>query len=370
MHSEKLISESEIFINHEAAADLLTGPFDRHYPQRIFKLDVGGWGDIASFGQIAQPGLSEEFLVTDLQTTGDGTFCGPAPNVGLSYFPTPNIAPGGSTDDAKLTIIYKAGSGELAIDVPDGVVLPWIGFYSASGIFDVAADQREIDSRIQYRFNVTDSRSFGNIAARNVPMKTLLADVSVVASDASDQPSIRDFDLIYILIGDLNEDTEVGTADIDLLTREILDGSNLSVLDLNGDGLVDGDDRVYWIGNVVNTYIGDSNLDGEFNTSDLTTVFQAGEYFDDLPGNSTWGTGDWNGDGDFTSSDLVAALADGGFNQGPRLAIAPVPEPNTLSKSVGWPDRRRVCTKISSEAVLIDNSRQITTDSSDANTAC
>jgi hypothetical protein len=52
-------------------------------------------------------------------------------------------------------------------------------------------------------------------------------------------------------------------------------------------------------------------------------VFGAGEYEDDIPGNSTWPTGDWNADGDFTSSDLVFAFQDGGYEQGPRAAVVP-----------------------------------------------
>lgn len=50
---------------------------------------------------------------------------------------------------------------------------------------------------------------------------------------------------------------------------------------------------------------GDSNGDGVFNSSDLIIVFQAAEYEDDIPGNSTFEEGDWNGDGDFNTSDLV-----------------------------------------------------------------
>ena len=42
-------------------------------------------------------------------------------------------------------------------------------------------------------------------------------------------------------------------------------------------------------------------------------VFQAGEYEDDIPGNSTWAEGDWDRDGDFTSSDMVAAFASGKY---------------------------------------------------------
>jgi hypothetical protein len=53
---------------------------------------------------------------------------------------------------------------------------------------------------------------------------------------------------------------------------------------------------------------GDANRDGMFNSSDLTLVFQAGQYEDVLPGNSTWAEGDWNGDGDVTSADIVLAF--------------------------------------------------------------
>ena len=57
---------------------------------------------------------------------------------------------------------------------------------------------------------------------------------------------------------------------------------------------------------------------------------QAGEYDDDIAGNSTWNTGDWNGDGEFDSGDLVAAFQDGGFEQGPLATVRAVPEPSSL----------------------------------------
>ena len=58
---------------------------------------------------------------------------------------------------------------------------------------------------------------------------------------------------------------------------------------------------------------GDSNFDGVFNSSDLVLVFRAGEYEDEIPGNSTFEEGDWNGDGDFTTSDLVFAFRAGTY---------------------------------------------------------
>ena len=58
---------------------------------------------------------------------------------------------------------------------------------------------------------------------------------------------------------------------------------------------------------------GDISVDGHFNSSDLVRIFQAGEYQDNIIGNSTWRTGDWNGDGDFTTQDLVIAFANRGY---------------------------------------------------------
>lgn len=62
---------------------------------------------------------------------------------------------------------------------------------------------------------------------------------------------------------------------------------------------------------------GDANGDGIFGTADLTLVFQAGEYEDEVEGNSSFSEGDWNGDGDFTTRDLVMAFQLGLFEQPP-----------------------------------------------------
>ena len=45
---------------------------------------------------------------------------------------------------------------------------------------------------------------------------------------------------------------------------------------------------------------------------------------------SVWTKGDFNGDGRSNSSDLVAALAGGGYENGPRAAVQGVPEPSSL----------------------------------------
>ncbi|MCA9216315.1 MAG: hypothetical protein KDB27_24775 [Planctomycetales bacterium] len=126
--------------------------------------------------------------------------------------------------------------------------------------------------------------------------------------------------------GDFDNDGDLDAIDIDLLSGAIRDGGGPS-FDLTGDGTLDRQDRVRWVEELKNTYFGDSNLDGEFNSSDFVTVFSAGEYEDNVPGNSTWAEGDWDGNGDFDSSDFVAAFQGQGYEKGPRQAAA-VPEPS------------------------------------------
>ena len=74
-------------------------------------------------------------------------------------------------------------------------------------------------------------------------------------------------------------------------------------------------------------WIGDANLDGEFNSGDLVGVFAANKF--DTGETAAWSQGDWNGDRRFNSSDLVAAFQDGGYEMGPRHVVGAVPEPSS-----------------------------------------
>ena len=126
--------------------------------------------------------------------------------------------------------------------------------------------------------------------------------------------------------GDFNRDGELTAADMDLLSAEVRLGNNSPAFDVTGDGVVNQMDRFHWIETLKNSFVGDSNLDGEFNSTDLVTVFTEGEYEDGVVGNSTWADGDWNGDTEFDSSDFVEAFSAGGYEVGPRQPV-PVPEP-------------------------------------------
>ena len=133
------------------------------------------------------------------------------------------------------------------------------------------------------------------------------------------------------LLGDFDESGALDVADIDLLTGEVIAGNNTASFDLDNNAMVDDEDRRVWVEDLRNTYFGDSNLDGEFNSSDFVTVFGAAKY--ETGSDATWGEGDWNGDGKFDSSDFVAAFSGGGYEQGPR-PVAAVPEPSSLSLGV------------------------------------
>jgi hypothetical protein len=94
---------------------------------------------------------------------------------------------------------------------------------------------------------------------------------------------------------------------------------------------VDQQDLRIWVKGLKHTWFGDANLDGAFDSLDIVSLLQTGQYEDGLQQNSTWATGDWNGDGEFDRADLILALYDGGYGQGPRAALSAVPEPMAVA---------------------------------------
>jgi hypothetical protein len=132
-----------------------------------------------------------------------------------------------------------------------------------------------------------------------------------------------------VIPGDYDDDHLLTVADVDLLMTRVREGPFGSNYDLNDDNKLDFSDVRTWVEDLKGTYLGDANLDGEFNSTDLVAIFQAGEYHDDITMKSTWATGDWNADGEFKSGDLVFAFAGGGYDFGPRAAARTVPEPTS-----------------------------------------
>jgi hypothetical protein len=137
--------------------------------------------------------------------------------------------------------------------------------------------------------------------------------------------TVRWVEVEPVIAGDFDFNGVLTVADIDGLAANVRAGTNTSLFDLNDDDKVQTEDRRIFIKDLRRTWFGDANLDGQFNSGDLVTVFQAGQYEDGVPGNSTWATGDFNGDAEFNTSDMVFAFQDGGYEKRPRAAAVPEP---------------------------------------------
>jgi hypothetical protein len=128
--------------------------------------------------------------------------------------------------------------------------------------------------------------------------------------------------------GDFNGDGVLDAADVDDLSAKIAAGSTDMLYDVDSSSTVDAADLNFWIKDLFKTWIGDANLDKQFNSGDLVAVLATGTYEADVA--SVWTSGDFNADGRTNSGDLVAALADGGYEAGPKAAVSAVPEPSSL----------------------------------------
>ena len=128
--------------------------------------------------------------------------------------------------------------------------------------------------------------------------------------------------------GDFNGDQQLTVIDIDLLTEASGVNSTDLKYDLNKDQLVNGDDVTVWVKDLKKTWVGDANVDMEFNSADFVQAFQAGKY--ETEQKAVWSEGDWDGNGKFASADFITAFQDGGYEQGPRTGVAAVPEPSGI----------------------------------------
>jgi hypothetical protein len=130
--------------------------------------------------------------------------------------------------------------------------------------------------------------------------------------------------------GDFDGNGTLDLADIDLLSAASASRMNDVKFDLDDNGLVNRDDVALWIKSdaYAFSWIGDSDLNGRFDSGDFVKVFTTGKY--ETGQAAVWSEGDWNGDGVFNSTDFVSAFTDGGYEAGNRAAVAAVPEPSGL----------------------------------------
>ena len=72
---------------------------------------------------------------------------------------------------------------------------------------------------------------------------------------------------------DFNGDELCDAADINALTAVVIAGSDDLKYDLDRNGEVNQEDRRIWIEDLKYTWVGDANLDLEFNSGDMVQVF-------------------------------------------------------------------------------------------------
>src|SRR5690606_17944184 len=92
------------------------------------------------------------------------------------------------------------------------------------------------------------------------------------ALSADEIRTLYEMDPVVGMPGDFNGDNVLDAADIDDLSGQAASAANPSAYDLTGDSLVDVADVSYWVKDLYNSWIGDANLDGQFNSSDLVAV--------------------------------------------------------------------------------------------------
>lgn len=129
------------------------------------------------------------------------------------------------------------------------------------------------------------------------------------------------FKLFRVPAGDFDNNGILDAADMDLLSAEARRGGNSPEFDLNGDGLVDNQDRLVWVNEIRMTLWGDANLDFAIDAADVNAV--ALNWQQPLV---SWAGGDFTGDGLVTSADLNALALNWR-----KIVNAPVPEPSSIT---------------------------------------
>ncbi len=130
---------------------------------------------------------------------------------------------------------------------------------------------------------------------------------------------------------DLNHSGDCDASDIDLLTDIVQAGGFRFDLDLNSDTLLDDEDRRVLVEDMMQTFFGDINLDGQVNSVDLNTLALSWRITDA----TSWSQGDFNGDGNVNPSDLNDLALNWRSGVVAAASAHGVPEPASIGLLLG-----------------------------------
>ncbi len=118
-------------------------------------------------------------------------------------------------------------------------------------------------------------------------------------------------EFVLNLFGDVDLDGDIDADDIDMLHAQLNALGASPIFDLDRDGEIGRSDVDTLVQDVLETYYGDSNLDGQVSIGDLTVLAE------NFGGGGGWAQGDFNGDVQVSIGDLTL-LAEN-FGQGSEL---------------------------------------------------
>ncbi|MCA9217191.1 MAG: hypothetical protein KDB27_29180 [Planctomycetales bacterium] len=297
------------------------GAFDFSRPDQQFLMDFQG-GSWIEFPGVLPPGWTREQILSDLLVDGAFAAGGDLGTVrlgNLEDFPSerpddvlvsrPKDLPTFvNEDEANGLLTYDPVTGDMLIEAwglpidivelssPSGVFVGAVGAVGAdeTSNFEEATPTRFFKSTTTYTFEVINGEPHTEIIRLPSFTSINLPDFAETGLTADEFTELVHPSGTLSPQGRLNLALAIGPTFSDC--REHLENETL---------------------------VGDANLDGVFDSQDLVTIFQANEYRDDIPDNSTWSEGDWTCDGDFDTDDLVAAFQAGRYEL-PAAAAAAV----------------------------------------------
>ncbi len=136
---------------------------------------------------------------------------------------------------------------------------------------------------------------------------------------------------------DFDENLACDIADVDLLVTAIVRGTDVSVFDVTNDGMLNNDDLSHWLSDAASEngftapyLMGDANLDGTVNASDLNMLGIRWQQEEAL-----WSAGDFNADGTVNAGDLNKLGLSWQMSIPTAASAESVPEPAAITLLLG-----------------------------------